>query len=134
MLVDELPMTNCGALTSRLLHPHASLRRNRSQTHRPPPRQMQRWIATQEIIRIFSAADSQESTKRVSESVRAKVAFARFLDPDEPEEIVNESHLRKSRMLAVQDRPTSGKLPAVPAVRAPKKRRRMNTDTACAAC
>lgn len=33
-------------------------------------------------------------------------------------------------MLAVQDRP-SGKLPAV-AVRAPK-RRRMNTDTACAA-
>ena len=34
-------------------------------------------------------------------------------------------------MLAVQDRPTSGKLPA-PAVRAPK-RRRMNTDTACAA-
>lgn len=119
MLVDELPMTNCGALTSRLLHPwermciiqksdkqnqaarlasrprprtsaslpsgpktHASLRRNSgSQTHRPRPRQMQRWIATQEIIRNFSATycGFQESKHiyRVSESVRAKVECLR---------------------------------------------------------
>ena len=171
LLVDELPMTNCGALTAfctrekgcasskqatsrikqhvwqaaqgqgRTRACQAGQRRTRASAETEARRTVRHHARCRDGLQprrssaTFLLRIPKKALKEFQNLSEQRLnAFARFLDPDEPEEIVNESHLRKSRMLAVQDRPTSGKLPAVPAVRAPKKRRRMNTDTACAAC